>query len=52
MYPHTKDHFTIEAGFRNVQLKGDNLSVVLALRNKSENLINGGVIISDILSLA
>lgn len=44
--------FAIEAGFWDVQLEGDNLSMVSALWNKSENLINGGVIVSDILSLA
>lgn len=44
--------FARKAVFRDIVSEGDNLAVISLLNDKADGLVNGGVIISDILSLA
>lgn len=43
--------FAINTGFRDIILEGDNLAVYSALKDNADELVNGGVIICDIISL-
>lgn len=43
--------FAIEAGFRAIELEGDNIVICIALKKKKVNLINGGILVVDIFLL-
>lgn len=44
-------NFSIEAGFQEIELEGDNLGVFRILFNKKTDIFNAGVVISNIFDL-